>query len=323
MFMTASFNKQLFNILEKITGYNFDKRNIFWSERKQFERRNISIDLTVSPQLIKYCKESLHNVLSTNNFKKAIIYSNSAKSIKIIQEKIDLWLDGNETNINGDTMMINGDINAEQKFVNAKLFTKNLRDVSNNELNDLIYCPRILCAMSACIGAGLDSSQVYLVFRDGLPPSIIDFAQEMGRCGRRPLSTINLGHGDRNNVDMFYLVITIESYCYMLLRIYDTSDTLSDCEARLLERIITLNDRREMYRKTLHQLVSLVASVDKCWHYKFEAELLYNTFNGERETYDHVAMGCRSQCPYCQSISPLYKGAMYYLRVKKQGLIDF
>ena len=241
MFMTASFNKQLFNILEKITGYNFDKRNIFWSERKQFERRNISIDLTVCPQLIKYCKESLHNVLSTNNFKKAIMYSNSAKSIKIIQEKIDLWLDGNETNINGDTMMINGDIDAEQKFVNAKLFTKNLRDVSNNELNDLIYCPRILCAMSACIGAGLDLLQVYLAFCDGLPPSIIDFAQEMGRCGRRPLSTINLGN-DRNNDDMFYLVITIESYCYMLLRIYDTSDMLSDCEAKLLERIISLDD---------------------------------------------------------------------------------
>ena len=105
---------------------------------------------------------------------------------------------------------------------------------------DLIQ-PRILCATSACIGAGLDLSQVYLVFCDGLPPSIIDFAQEMGRCGRRPLSTINLGN-DRNNDDMFYLVITIESYCYMLLRIYDTSDTLSDCEAKLLERIISLDD---------------------------------------------------------------------------------
>ena len=51
--------------------------------------------------------------------------------------------------------------------------------MNNNE-----YVPRILLDTSDCIGAGLDCSHVVLVLRDGLPTLMVDFIQEMGRCGR-------------------------------------------------------------------------------------------------------------------------------------------
>ena len=46
------------------------------------------------------------------------------------------------------------------------------------------HYPRILIATSSYIRGGLDCGDNDLVMRDGFPTSLLDFVQEMGRCGR-------------------------------------------------------------------------------------------------------------------------------------------
>ena len=84
--------------------------------------------------------------------------------------------------VKGDVLVIQGDLQPEVKFVSAELFTRHVDD-PQLLLDSNIYYPRILLATAGCIGAGLDSSDVYSVCRVGMPSGIIDMVQEMGRCG--------------------------------------------------------------------------------------------------------------------------------------------
>ena len=83
--------------------------------------------------------------------------------------------------IEGDTIIINGDLESEWKLFSSQKFTEITNNPQEHILNN-IYYPRILVATSGRIGAGLNSSSVYCVIRDGFPSSILDLIQEMGRC---------------------------------------------------------------------------------------------------------------------------------------------
>lgn len=50
IFMTVTFNKQLFKLLQKITGFKFSTKSIFWADCHHFSRRNINIDVSVTVQ---------------------------------------------------------------------------------------------------------------------------------------------------------------------------------------------------------------------------------------------------------------------------------
>ena len=83
------------------------------------------------------------------------------------------------------------------------------------------FNPRFLIGTPGCIGAGLDCDQVHLVCRVGMPNSILDFIQEMGRCGR------NRGPPSLSNTissDWYSLSINLKDYVYLIERIFITND---------------------------------------------------------------------------------------------------
>jgi hypothetical protein len=73
---------------------------------------------------MKIIKESLLSTLKDNLNKKAIVYSNVAKSVNQIRDNLDDWLNEYATKIEGDTILINGDLESEWKFLSSQQFTK-------------------------------------------------------------------------------------------------------------------------------------------------------------------------------------------------------
>eukprot|EP00978_Attheya_sp_CCMP212_P039282 scaffold203033_cov110-Attheya_sp.AAC.1 len=84
-------------------------------------------------------------------------------------------MDSND--IDGDAIVIHGDLVSHTKFYRAKQFT--------GALHDGVLKPRVLIATSGCANAGIDCPDVYWVLRQDMPPSVLDLFQEMGRAGRR------------------------------------------------------------------------------------------------------------------------------------------
>ena len=116
-------------------------------------------------------------------------------------------------NIQGDVMIIQGDLQSEVKFVSAEQFTQHIIDpqllLDRNE-----YYPRILLATAGCIIAGLDSPNVYSVCRVGFPLSILDMVQEIGRCGRGRITESG------THTDNFQLCLGLDDFVYLNQRLY-------------------------------------------------------------------------------------------------------
>ena len=182
LLMTATFNNQLLRMLEKMIGINVSHRNMFWADTKNFQKRHINISLLYSVQQYNKAKTQLEQNLKDKPTHKAIVITNVANKASQCQESIDSWLDI-ENKIKGDTILIIGDQEAELKFAYTSLFTNEDYDARVSATENILR-PRILIGTSGCIGAGLDCSNVHYIYRFGNPPSIIDFIQEMGRCGR-------------------------------------------------------------------------------------------------------------------------------------------
>ena len=102
---------------------------------------------------------------------------NTASYLEHLRCDIESWMDLSD-DVQGDVLVIQGDLQPEVKFVSTEKFTKH--NLDPQLLIDTTICyPRILLATAGCIGAGLDSSDVYSVSQIGLPSGIIDMVQEM------------------------------------------------------------------------------------------------------------------------------------------------
>ena len=83
-------------------------------------------------------------------------------------------------------------------------------------LNNYFY-PRLLHATCSYLGKCLDSSDVKVIIRDGLPEKLIDLCQHMDRCGR-----------DQSNdgplpTDFHRLILSIADNAYLFERIFGKS----------------------------------------------------------------------------------------------------
>ena len=111
---------------------------------------------------MKMIKSCLYNTLHDNLHKKVIIYCNTATAVEKIRDELDNWLNEANTKIEGDTIIINGELESEWKFFSVQKFTE-VNASPQESIRKNTYYPRILVATSGCIGAGLDSSSVYRV----------------------------------------------------------------------------------------------------------------------------------------------------------------
>ena len=182
LFMTATMNQSILGLLQQIVGIQLFSYNIYWGDASYFNKRNITICSSNTPQYLRNVKKSIAALMTKDKRAKAIICSNTAKKLEDMQSHFDTWLD--ETGIDGDSVLVVGDIEQELKYAYTVAFTKTISDVDNQDISKN-YTPKFLFGTSGCVGAGLDLDEVRLVIRLGMPTSIINLIQEMGRCGRK------------------------------------------------------------------------------------------------------------------------------------------
>ena len=161
VFMTATFSSELIEHLNIMTDIKLYPSNIFWSDKIKFSRRNIRIQTILTSQKKKKIKDHLCSQLGTNYTDKAIIFSSTAKAIESTIEDVDNFINYPDT-IEGDCVLINGDMESSWKNITAREFTASV-DNPKTIIESNNHCPRILGATAGCIGAGLDCEDVKLV----------------------------------------------------------------------------------------------------------------------------------------------------------------
>jgi superfamily II DNA helicase RecQ len=302
LLMTATFNVELLNILHSMIGIRVSPEMFLWSGRDAMQRRTVRISVSMSMQYLKLIKEILKNILADNTSKKVIIYTNTASRAELIKDEIDSWLNLTSS-FEGDTIMINGDMESEVKLLSATTFTADIRNPQHLIDNNKFY-PRVLIATSSCIGAGLDSSSVFSVIRVGFPTSVLDMIQEMGRCGRSR-------HGDGTNpTDDFYLFLSLQDFIYLNERLYDT---IEDDVRNDSARVIDYESQRLLQRRNLLKVVSLIYLNTNCWHTMLETEA-----GSPLEPPSTNSNTCNKACPCC-----LLQMKEYIMPVSKIGLSRF
>ena len=224
------------------------------------------------------------------------------------------------TKIEGDTIIINGDLESEWKFFSAQKFTELTENPKEYVLKN-VYYPRILVATSGCIGAGLDSSAVYCVIRDGFPSSILDLIQEMGRCGRSQRST----NTNNINIDSFDINVQLSSFVYMIERIFNSKPTLDNDTIMRLEQVILVEDLVKFQIDNILQVAQLIYLNSKtCWHKTLEQKSVI-AFDDIPLVMDmnmtigtHYSDNCLTACPACTQSYTTYIKA-----VSRIGLTRF
>jgi superfamily II DNA or RNA helicase len=314
LYMTATFNIQKLHFLKQLTGINVLSQNIFWGDYISFQRRNIYISTTYTNQSMKKLKLAIQSCLLTSNKNKCIVYTSTAAKAQSYKNKTDDWLDSINT-IPGDTGIVVGDQETELKHAYSTEFT-----TTNTEhaiLDERKYTPRILFGTSGCIGAGLDSNDVKLVFRIGMPTSILNFIQEMGRCGRLKEQNIS------QNKNIFDLNFNLHDFVYLHQRLYiiedsndDNSNTITSNDGILsdeiiqnpndvrgenndLLNIISIEEERNIQRNELKMTAQLLCLEVGCFHSFLE----WHSGNPSlRQWFRHIP--CIDLCPDCDGSKP-------------------
>ena len=262
LLMTATFNNSLLSLLEKMIGIKVLANNFLWCGRGNMARRHIRINVSMTIQSTRYVKKVLESTLSGNLNKKAIVYTNTAACLEQLRSDLELWMDMQD-NIQGDVLIIQGDLQPEVKFVSAQQFTRHIADpqvlLDRNE-----YYPRILLATAGCIGAGLDSADVYSVIRVGFPSGILDMVQELGRCGRGRITASGAGGA---HTDDFYLLLSLDDYVYLNKRLYLHAQTTSPTVITILSQI----EEIQLQQSNLLELLKMIVLQGACWHSAIEA----------------------------------------------------
>lgn len=215
--MTATFDHDLLQLLQRMIGIRFLPSNFFWSGKLGMCKRKIHMQIVSTSQHLRVIKKQLLKHLLNNTTNKCTIYSNTASTVEHLKDSIDIWLD-EENKTQGDTLLVNGTLEPELKLRHVQKFTQ----LTSSDIDEETFHPRILFATASCIGAGLDSSQVINAIRVGLPSSLIDLIQEMGRCGRgRPPTA-------PNPTDEFVLCLNLNDFTHMIERIFKKEEINSD-----------------------------------------------------------------------------------------------
>ena len=140
LFMITTFDMQLYQLLQQMTGILIKAHNIFWGDVSSFSKRNIRIEIKYSNQPLRVLKQTITNKLLDTTTSKAIIYGNVAAKLSTYQEKFDTWIDMNK-DIKGDSVLVIGDQETELKFGYTTAFTNTVIPETSNETSSE-YHPR-------------------------------------------------------------------------------------------------------------------------------------------------------------------------------------
>jgi superfamily II DNA helicase RecQ len=208
--MTATWNLELELIFSLMTGVRPQQNLYVWASAKEMQRRQNRITMIAGQKKGSKIQSHCIQLFGTSEDGTAVVYSNSRKAIEKIAIALNQFLDHED--LHYDTVVVNGEMFAEQKFFYTRLFTKNSATGRDGDGDDTsgngVYNPRVLIATAGAAGVGIDSPEVHLVLRDGFPPSILSLVQELGRAGR--------GENASPDTDKCVVIVSLYDYLYLL-----------------------------------------------------------------------------------------------------------
>lgn len=300
LLMTATWDLELARIFEMMTGVHPSQSLFVWASAKEMQRWQLLITVIPAQKKGRRLKDKCKELLEGSKDSKAIIYSNSRKAVGKMTAAMNDFLDHN--NIPGDTVEINGELFPEQKFFYTRLFTET-KTRTDDEENDP-YNPRILIATAGAAGAGLDCSDVRMVLRDGMPQSILDFIQELGRAGR--------GDDASPVTDKFMLMLSLHDYLYLLVRIHENNDNASSKDVD--KDVIPRSEVVQMEVNRLNKLASVLCLKHECLNVELER---LGSSPSDEEKNDRITP-CGNACPHCTG-----EFHRMFPPVRREGVVKF
>ena len=196
----------------------------------------------------------IKETLITNRISKVIVFASSRAKIDHFQDSLEgkLDSDGNEQNSlhKVDVVKVTGLLTVEEKAHNLSTFMAP---------GSADYNPRILLATSGATNAGIDSNQIYAVFRLDMPSTRVDIVQERDRAGR-------FSNANPNNC--FYdISFSMASFEYKLRQIWDRKEEIIDntyreeMETELIETLKLLTISAKCITLELEQMLGNPAEV--------------------------------------------------------------
>jgi len=274
--MTATISASWLLLFKKMTKLTFLPCDILWASANEMSRRDVKMAFFVGDSILKAMRGSLINFLKSSTTKTAILYCETPKSAMSLKISIDELMD--VESIDGDCIVIHGQLESYTKFYQAKLFT--------GAHDDGVLKPRVLIATSGCANAGIDSPHVHWVLRQDMPPSVLDLFQEMGRAGRRTIKTF----GD----DHYIVIFSLSSFAYLIRRAHNQVDDI------IKPFVTSKKEKTQMSMDALMEVLKVLVLDFGCKHRQIECLL------GRPSAMETVELSlgpCRLACPTCQSRS--------------------
>ena len=142
----------------------------------------------------------------------------------------------------------------------------------------------------------------------------------MGRCGRTRTTTTNT-----INMDYFDMNVQLQSFVYMIERIFNAKLILDNEENDLLEQIITRVDLVKFQVSNLIEVAQIIyLNLTTCWHQTLEEKSVFKhsiqDLNGDTTLSNthSVFERCTNACPSC-----LQSYTLYIKPVSRIGLTRF
>jgi superfamily II DNA helicase RecQ len=268
--MTATITKRWLELFQKLTGISFIPSDILWALPDDMARRDVKVSFYLGDTVLKKMRLDLISFLKSSTTKKVILYTNTRVTANKLKVSIDELMDAND--IEGDAIVIHGDLLSHTKFYRAKQFT--------GALDDGILKPRVLIATSGCANAGIDCPDVYWVLRQDMPPSILDLFQEMGRAGRRYIKVFGEDH--------YIVIFSLNSFDYLYIRPMSEKDDI------IPPLVMTRKEKIELAQDSLMQVLDLLVLDKGCKHKQME-----NILGKHLPNYFSRLGDCRCACPTC------------------------
>ena len=272
--MTATMTRLLLEEFEEITGLDFDVQH-WGSMARRVLHLYCEVQPTTTPSLVLSAKEHL-----MIEGRKIVVYSNDVLRTEInLPNSLNKMIIKSAGAIVGDAASLSGSFGPIMKSYIVHAFTR-------TEPSPALNC-MALCSTSAG-NCGLNCLACGLVLFDGLPQSVVDFVQMMGRAGR-------LEGGDSDLEFAVKVVLSVTSLTFLLIRI-------SSCKKA--------EDRRRQTANCLAVLKLLLLS-QTCIHVQLEKLFEEGSLQRcrEEEGGDEEGGGayddsCTDSCWVCRGDTP-------------------
>jgi hypothetical protein len=325
--MTGTFTRDQVSSLADLVGFTIPQSGIQWGSMEDFARREIEIVFSISDDFTTTALNPfLQNIRKgVDGSIKGIVYCNSVKDAEKKLNRINTMLDA-AVDFVGDAILIHGQQQKTEKFVNTKVF---LGQVDHSSLT-----PVILVATSAA-NCGIDDHRIRYIVRNGLPFGFLSFLQELGRAARYK--------GAICDDNSYHIVLNLKNFVQslQLYHYFNSPKFVTKAGKKMTPAEITVHKKTDHYKQsmkkfkkllpkqigTAFELLRLLTLRRGCWHVILEA---FCATGGDLSDIDYSKHApCLNACPHCtgkldQFFLPIHKeDAIIWLAevVSKSGTI--